>query len=123
MRCAPTTKVVSVLAICAVVFTSCRSPDAIDRLVDKISATDPESRRTHFGPVHLPATASVEEVVRSSMGVVVIRKTLAVREVHIRLATRPMTAVLLDTRDEGQKIVLLFYMGDRGWLTQVYDAN
>jgi hypothetical protein len=50
-------------------------------------------------------------------------KILTVREVRIKRTGRPLTAVLVDTEDSGEKIVLLFYMGDRGWWTQVYDAK
>jgi hypothetical protein len=123
MRLASLQNGLSLLAVCVLGVISCRSQDPIDRLVNKISSTDPESRNSHFGPVDLPATASVQEVVKNTMGRVKVRKFITIRDVHIKQATRPFTAVLIDSVDEGQKIVLLFYMGERGWWTQVYDPN
>ncbi len=109
----------------AALLLGCRSADPIDRLVTRLN--DMGGPSTHSGPADLPATASPEEVacaalqpLRTGMHA---EKVLEVRKVHILKATCP--AVLVDTKAEGRKIVLIlqYRPSISVWSTQVYDAE
>jgi hypothetical protein len=106
---------------------ACRSADPIDRLVTRLS--DMGGPRTYCGPVHLPATASPEEVavaaldpLRNEMNA---EKILQVREVHIKPDMHTYTAVLVETKGTGRWIVLLYCLDpNKGiWWTQLHDAK
>ena len=109
----------------AALLLGCRSADPIDRLVTRLN--QPGELSTHGGPVHLPATASPEEVacveldrLRPGMHA---DKVLEVRQVRILKGT--CTAVLVNTKAEGRKIVLIltYRPSVSTWATQVYDVE
>jgi hypothetical protein len=112
-------------ALLAALLLGCRSADPIDRMVLRLN--DMGEPSTHSGPVDLPATASPEEVACSALQPLRTgmhaENVLEVRKVHIVKAT--CTAVLVDTKAEGRKIVLIlqYRPSISTWSTQIYDAE
>jgi hypothetical protein len=106
-----------------------KGPDAIDRLVQRMSA-DHSWERGDYMSLGLPATSPIEPVVARALGVtsspeeqpVKSHKILQIRQVSIPGSLPgPYTAVLVDT-DQGRKVVMLNHVGpDRDWYYRVFD--
>jgi hypothetical protein len=108
-----------------VLLLGCRSTDPFDRLVVKL--TDRGGPSTHCWVADAPATASPAEVAAATLepsrSEVHVKKVLKVRKV--RILDETYTAVLVDTKGAGRKIVLilLYRPNISHWNTQVYDAE
>ena len=119
------------LFIIVLLLSGCAStPDPVDRLVSRLSASH-GLWLNGFSPIlDLPATASTEQVVSRvfqmtgfDRGHVTRWKILKVRAVHIPPDTGAYTAVIVDT-DFGRKIVLLEYEGaSAGWWSRIFDLE
>jgi hypothetical protein len=111
--------------LATVLLLGCRSADPFDRMVEKV--TDRGGLSTHCCIADAPAAAAPAEVaaatldpLRSEMHV---EKVLKVRKV--RILDETYTAVLVDTKGAGRKIVLILLYRPKysHWNTQVYDAE
>jgi hypothetical protein len=101
--------------------------DSIARLVAELS-NSPLWFNGLFPDLHLPPTATVEQVVASVFehisldhGKVTSHSVLQQEQVKIASEPREYTAALVET-NFGRKIVLLQYQGN-GWWSRVFDES
>ena len=99
------------------VMVGCATSDPISRFAAK-----PPDESDKCVAIPLPATASPEQVVREVLEPLDTEyKVLEVRQISIR-GGKPCTAVLVELHAQGQRIVLLGYVGEQrgGWWTYVF---
>lgn len=106
-----------------------KTPDEIDWLVANLGSSYGGFTWGMVQSVHLPETASTEEVVSNISKRPSIDKALAtykileIRQIRFPLISDPYTAVLVQTA-VGRKIVLFRYEGKEiGWWYRAYDAK
>ena len=102
-----------------------RPADAIARLVAYLNSTHGLWVNGVMPNIHLPATATHDEVVRHALrgyDGLTTSHVLVVRHVNIEGSDVRDTAALVDT-NLGQRIVLMGYDARMGWLTKVFDTS
>jgi hypothetical protein len=112
-------KVLSLAILLGIVGCGCASSDPISRLM----ANPPQSNgKAKF--VNAAPNAPLQEVVTPALGPGNKYTILETRPVRLADGSN-CTAVLVDEKGAGHKIVLLYYAGpDRGgWWAQTYDAK
>jgi hypothetical protein len=113
------------LAILSViVFSGCTSRDPIDRVVQQASSN------RYFGngpfkPINLPPTSPITNLLAQAFEKTFplpshVEKISILEQREVSISSISYTAVLVET-ENGRKVVLLRYINDQRWWSEVYN--